>query len=71
MLESGQGVFDRDDELVAAGHEQVVFCRDEETGLQAIISIHSTSRGPALGDVTSLWPFDIKEGASLVAGTMR
>ncbi|QOR68917.1 Glu/Leu/Phe/Val dehydrogenase [Cytobacillus suaedae] len=30
-------------------HEQVVFCNDEATGLQAIIAIHSTKLGPALG----------------------
>ncbi len=30
-------------------HEQVVFCTDRETGLKAIIAIHDTSRGPALG----------------------
>ncbi|MFK7927008.1 MAG: Glu/Leu/Phe/Val dehydrogenase [Myxococcota bacterium] len=30
-------------------HEQVVFCRDAETGLRAIIAIHDTSLGPALG----------------------
>lgn len=42
-------VFERSDELGAAGHEQVVFCRDEATGLRAIIAIHSTRLGPALG----------------------
>ncbi len=30
-------------------HEQVVFCLDEATGLRAIIAIHSTALGPALG----------------------
>ncbi|RNA69753.1 Leu/Phe/Val dehydrogenase [Alteribacter keqinensis] len=30
-------------------HEQVVFCNDEDTGLQAIIAIHNTTLGPALG----------------------
>ncbi|MGH3826482.1 MAG: Leu/Phe/Val dehydrogenase [Pseudonocardiaceae bacterium] len=30
-------------------HEQVVFCRDESAGLRAIIAIHSTALGPALG----------------------
>ena len=30
-------------------HEQVVFCRDQETGLKAIIAIHNTTLGPALG----------------------
>ncbi len=31
------------------GHEQVVFCHDHETGLKAIIAIHDTTLGPALG----------------------
>jgi phenylalanine dehydrogenase len=30
-------------------HEQVVFCNDESTGLKAIIAIHNTTLGPALG----------------------
>ena len=30
-------------------HEQVVFCNDEDTGLKAIIAIHNTTLGPALG----------------------
>jgi leucine dehydrogenase len=29
--------------------EQVVFCNDEKTGLEAIIAIHSTALGPAVG----------------------
>jgi valine dehydrogenase (NAD+) len=32
-----------------AGHEQVVFGSDDETGLRCIIAIHSTRLGPALG----------------------
>ena len=31
------------------GHEQVVVCSDARSGLRAIIAIHSTARGPALG----------------------
>ncbi len=38
------------------GHEQVVFCNDEETGLKAIIGIHSTVLGPALGG-TRMWSY--------------
>jgi valine dehydrogenase (NAD+) len=34
---------------LADEHEQVVFCRDAATGLQAIVAIHSTALGPALG----------------------
>jgi valine dehydrogenase (NAD+) len=43
------GVFERRDELAHAGHEQVTFCRDDESGLRAIICIHDTTLGPALG----------------------
>jgi len=38
------------------GHEQVVFCHDEQTGLKAIIAIHNTFRGPALGGCR-MWPY--------------
>lgn len=34
---------------LSQGHEQVVFCHDPEAGLKAIIAIHSTALGPALG----------------------
>ncbi|MGD9961614.1 Glu/Leu/Phe/Val family dehydrogenase [Nocardioides sp.] len=30
-------------------HEQVVFCQDAATGLKAVVAIHSTALGPALG----------------------
>jgi valine dehydrogenase (NAD+) len=40
----------------ASGHEQVVFCHDEPTGLKAIIAIHSTALGPALGG-TRFYPY--------------
>lgn len=38
-------------------HEQIVFCQDEETGLKAIIGIHSTVLGPALGG-TRMWHYE-------------
>ena len=37
-------------------HEQVVFCSDEASGLRAIIAIHSTALGPALGG-TRFYPY--------------
>ena len=37
-------------------HEQVVFCADETSGLRAIIAIHSTALGPALGG-TRFYPY--------------
>ena len=33
----------------AGGHEQVVFCSDEESGLRAVIALWSTALGPGLG----------------------
>ena len=30
-------------------HQQIVFGSDEASGLRAIIAIHDTTRGPALG----------------------
>ena len=60
------GVFERDDELSDAGHEQVVFCRDANSGLRAIISIHDTTLGPALGG-TRFYPY-ASESAALRDG---
>jgi leucine dehydrogenase len=37
-------------------HEQVVFCNDKDTGLRAIIGIHNTVLGPALGG-TRMWNY--------------
>lgn len=39
------------------GHEQVVFCQDPSTGLKAIIGIHNTVLGPALGG-TRMWAYE-------------
>lgn len=38
------------------GHEQVTFFNDKETGLKAIIAIHNTNLGPALGGCR-MWPY--------------
>jgi len=38
-------------------HEQIVFCSDKETGLKAIIGIHNTVLGPALGG-TRMWKYN-------------
>ncbi|WP_448519854.1 Glu/Leu/Phe/Val dehydrogenase dimerization domain-containing protein [Rhodoflexus sp.] len=40
----------------ALGHEQVVFCHDSYTGLKAIIAIHNTVLGPAMGG-TRMWAY--------------
>lgn len=38
------------------GHEQLVFCNDAATGLRAIIAVHNTVLGPALGG-TRMWMY--------------
>ncbi|WP_246188289.1 Leu/Phe/Val dehydrogenase [Metabacillus lacus] len=43
-------------------HEQVVFCNDESTGLKAIIAIHSTRLGPALGGCR-MYPYENVDAA--------
>lgn len=48
--------------LTTMGHEQVVFCHDESTGLKAIIGIHSTVLGPALGG-TRMWNYATEQEA--------
>ena len=43
-------------------HEQVVFCRDPFAGLSAIIAVHDTTLGPALGGCR-MWPYADSEAA--------
>ncbi len=51
-------------ELIAkhGDHEQVVFCQDKDSGLKAIIAIHNTTLGPALGG-TRMWNYANEEDA--------
>ncbi|MGE5593675.1 MAG: Glu/Leu/Phe/Val dehydrogenase dimerization domain-containing protein [Betaproteobacteria bacterium] len=44
------------------GYEQVLFCSDTSAGLRAIIVIHDTTLGPALGG-TRMWPYNTEEEA--------
>jgi valine dehydrogenase (NAD+) len=44
------------------GHEQVVLCQDRASGLKAVIAIHSTALGPALGG-TRFYPYASEEAA--------
>ena len=46
------------------GHEEVVFCQDKDTGLRAIIAIHNTTIGPALGGCR-MWNYN-SDGDALV-----
>ncbi|UXR63516.1 NAD(P)-binding domain-containing protein [Bdellovibrio bacteriovorus] len=43
-------------------HEQVVFCNDPHVGLKAIIAIHNTALGPALGG-TRMWNYKNEDEA--------
>lgn len=43
-------------QLSKCHHQKVVFCSDEDTGLKAIIAVHDTTLGPALGG-TRMWAY--------------
>lgn len=53
------GIFER---MQHDGHEQLVFCYDKVTGLKAIIAIHDTTLGPALGGCR-MWPYESEDAA--------
>ncbi|MGZ5469919.1 MAG: Glu/Leu/Phe/Val dehydrogenase dimerization domain-containing protein, partial [Candidatus Aminicenantales bacterium] len=53
------GVFDH---VKGDGYEQIVYCNDDPSGLRAIIAIHSTALGPALGG-TRFYPYENEEAA--------
>ncbi|WP_158795969.1 Glu/Leu/Phe/Val dehydrogenase [Pedobacter sp. L105] len=44
------------DQLSALGHKKIVYCNDPDTGLKAIIAVHDTTLGPALGG-TRMWNY--------------
>ena len=50
------------DAITKNGHEQIVLCHDEATNLRAVIAIHNTILGPALGGCR-MWPFESEEEA--------
>ncbi|MEO5910915.1 MAG: Glu/Leu/Phe/Val dehydrogenase [Pelobium sp.] len=49
-------------QLSIFGHQKVVFCKDDDTGLKAIIAIHDTTLGPALGG-TRMWNYESEADA--------
>lgn len=51
LTEAGTDVF-----AMGPDHEQIVFCSDADTGLRAVIAIHSTTLGPSLGG-TRFFPY--------------
>ncbi|ACB85914.1 Leu/Phe/Val dehydrogenase [Natranaerobius thermophilus] len=50
------------EEMEKHGHEQVIFNYDKTTGLKAIIAVHDTTLGPALGGCRML-PYETEEEA--------
>ena len=44
------------------GYEQIVFFSDDQSGLRAIVAIHSTALGPALGG-TRFYPYESEDEA--------
>ncbi len=50
------------EEVERREHEQVVFCSHKESGLKAIIGIHNTALGPALGG-TRMWMYAAENDA--------
>lgn len=50
------------DRLNEHNYEQLIFCQDQASGLKAIIAIHDTTLGPALGG-TRMWNYKTEEEA--------
>ena len=48
--------------MQAMGHEHILFCNDKATGLKAIIAVHNTVLGPALGG-TRMWMYQNEQEA--------
>jgi leucine dehydrogenase len=42
--------------IAETGHEQIVYCHSKDAGLKAIIAIHNSVLGPALGGLR-MWPY--------------
>ena len=55
-------------DVFEAGHEQVVIREDRDVGLRAVIAIHDTRMGPALGG-TRHWVYP--SGASALDDALR
>lgn len=50
------------DQMATYRHEQLVFCSDKAVNLKAIIAIHDTTLGPAMGG-TRMFPYESEEAA--------
>ena len=49
-------------EIQVEGYEKVMRCRDKASGLHALIAIHDTTLGPALGGMR-MWPYASEDDA--------
>lgn len=49
-------------EIQVDGYEKVVRCRDQESGLHALIAVHDTTLGPSLGGMR-MWPYTSEDEA--------
>ncbi|MEC7983727.1 MAG: Glu/Leu/Phe/Val dehydrogenase dimerization domain-containing protein [Myxococcota bacterium] len=50
------------EKIQSQGHEQVVFCNNPQTGLRAVIALHSTVLGPAIGGIR-IFPYASEQEA--------
>jgi leucine dehydrogenase len=50
------------DTIATTGHEEVVFCHNKDAGLKAIIAIHNSVLGPALGGLR-MWNYATEQDA--------
>jgi leucine dehydrogenase len=56
---STHSIFDHMDEH---GHEELIFCYDKTTDLKAVIAMHDTTLGPAMGG-TRMWDYETEGDA--------
>lgn len=61
-MHGNDGTFSVFGELALYDHEQVVYCHDEPSGLRAIIAIHNSVLGPALGGCR-MYPYKSEKDA--------
>lgn len=70
MTETTQAVISKGifEQMSSLEHEQIVFCHDPATDLKAIIAIHNTVLGPAMGG-TRMWHYE--DEASAIRDALR
>ena len=54
------------DRMRIYGHESIVFCSDKKANLKAVIAVHDTTLGPAMGG-TRMFPYESEESAVIDA----